>query len=481
MDYNQTPTQEEEGMNLEQILIYVKKILKKWWAILLCGILVAAIGLSVAIINDEPTYSSKIMFIASNRLNSMTAGGQSSADLSASVQLAESYRYVFKTTDLTTKVAQHCGYKNITAEDIKKFVTVDSVEETMIVYLTVTTTDADVSYSIAKTYQNLYGDAISAAFPNTTLTVIDPPLLATKPNTNNNKVVYPLLGFLVGVLLAVLVIILAIMSKDTIKSSDDIQKKLGLKQLGTVSRVHKKNKKNEKESVLITERQSGFAFIESFKLIRTKIEHLATRKHMKTFVVTSSAENEGKTTTAVNLALALAKNGKEVLLIDGDLRKPAVAKALNINAADDTGILGVVDGSKTLADSIKYSEKYNLYLLLCGQSHKDPSEMLSTQQTEEIIKYAKEEFDYVIVDTPPCSMVADTAILAGYTDAIVMVVRHDTASLRRIRRALDNLDNSGSEIIGCIYNGADGAGDRKAYTKKYGYGYGYGYESNSKK
>lgn len=479
MEYNNTPTtSQEEGMNLETVLIYMKKIFKKWWVILISALVFAAVGLSLAIVNDVPTYSSKIMFIANNRQLSTQVSGQSSSDLNASVQLAESFSYIFKTTDLSTKVAQNCGYKDITSQDIKKYVSVEAVPETMIIYLTVTTTDKDVSYAIAKTYQDFYADAIKKAFPSTTLTVIDPPLLATQPNANNDKVVYPLLGFLLGMLLAVFIMVMAIMAKDTIKSMDDLQKKLDLKILGTVNRVIKP-KKHEKESVLLTERTSGFGFIESFKLIRTKIEHLAARKKMKSFVVTSATENEGKTTTAVNLALALAKNGKEVLLIDGDLRKPAVAKSLGINAAGDTGILGVADGSKSLADSIKYSEKYNLYLLLSGQSFKDPSELLSTAQTEEIIQRAKEEFDYVIVDTPPSSMVADTAILAGYTDAIVMVVRQDTAPLRRIRRALDNLDNSGAEIIGCIYNDSSvGMRGVKSYNKKYGYG--YGYEESSK-
>ena len=474
MEYTSKTPQEEEGLKLETLLIYTKKILKKWWVILLSAVLVAAVGLSIAIVNDEPKYSSKIMFIANNRQLSTLTSGQSSSDLTASVQLAESFSYIFTTTDLATQVAQNCGYKDITASDIKSFVRVESVPETMIIYLTVTTTDADVSYSIAKTYQNFYNDAINKAFPSTTLTVIDPPLLPTRPDANNDKIMYPLLGFLLGALLAIFIMVMAIMGKDTIKSADDLQEKLGVKLLGSVNRVSKKEKKNEKESVLITDRSAGFTFIESFKLIRTKMEHLAARKKIKSFVVTSASENEGKTTTSVNLALALAKNGKEVLLIDGDLRKPAVAKTLGINASGDTGIIGVANGSKSLAESIKYSEKYNLYLLLSGENVQDPSEMLSSEQTEEIIKHAKTEFDYVIIDTPPCSMIADTSILAGYSDAIVMVVRQDTASLRRIRRALDNLDNSGAEVVGCIYNDASaGTRSMKSYEKKYNYGYSY--------
>ena len=314
MDYNSVSKKEEEGINLETVLIYAKKVAEHWWVVVVSAILLAAIGLSVALVRYVPTYSSQIMFIASNRQTSMIVSGQSSSDLSASVTLATSYQYVFTTTELATKVAQNCGYKDITAEQIKNFVSVQTVEDTAIVYLTVTTTNADLSYSVAKTYENLYEEAITAAFPSTTLTVIDPPLMPEEPNANRTTVLYTLAGFAAGLVLSVLGIVCAVVLKDTVKSSDDIQERLGLKVIGRVNRVinKSKNKKGEKSSILITDRKSGFAFIETFKLIRTKIDHISARKNMKAFVVTSTMENEGKTTTAVNIALALAKNGKEV-------------------------------------------------------------------------------------------------------------------------------------------------------------------------
>ena len=106
----------------------------------------------------------------------------------------------------------------------------------------------------------------------------------------------------------------------------------------------------------------------------------------------------------------------------------------------------------------------------------DPSELLSTPQAEEIIDRAKQEFDYVIIDTAPSGVLADASILAGFSDGIIMVIRQDVAPLRRIQRAMDNLNNSGTEIVGCIYNDASsGTHMARAYDKHYGYGYGYGH------
>lgn len=474
MDYNSVSKNEQDGINIEILLLYIRKILKKWWVVLLAAIVLATSGFAAAKLTYVPQYSSQIMFVAYNRNSSLVSSGQSSSDLNASVTLAGSYKYIFTTTELCTKVANNCGFKDISADDIKSFISVQSIEETMIVYLTVTTPNAELSEGIANAYMNYYEEAISNAFPSTQLNVIDPPMLATRPNANNNTKIYTAVGFLAGALLAVLVMVVAIIMKDAVLVSDDIRNKLGLKIIGNVNHVPVKNKKGEKNSILLTDRRSGFAFIESFKLIRTKLNHMLFRKGQKALVVTSTLENEGKTTTAINIALALAKNGKEVLLIDGDLRKPAVAKALSINATEDTGILGVVNGSKSLADSIKYSEKYNLYLLLNGKGILDPSEMLSTTQMEEIISSAKREFDYVVIDTAPCGVVADASILAAFSDAIVLVVRQDCAPMRRIKRAIENLDNSGTEIIGCIYNNVKSDSVGRRAGSKYGYGYGYG-------
>lgn len=474
MERNTAINTEKEGISVEDLLFYCKKLLKNWWVIALSAILLAAIGFTAASLTEVKKYSSAITFVASNKDASLVVSGQSSADLNASVTLASSYKYVFTTTELSQKVADNCGW-DVSAKEVKSFISVQPVEDTTIIYLTVTTTNPEVSYAIAKTYVQFYEEAITTAFPSTRLTMIDPPLLPEAPNANNNKLVYTALGFLAGAVLAALVIICTVAIKDTVKSSDDIKDKLNLKIIGSVNHASVKGRRGEKNSVLITDRRSGFVFIEAFKLIRTKLDHILLRKGQKVVVVTSTTENEGKTTTAVNVALALAKNGKEVLLIDGDLRKPAIAKSLNINANEDTGILGIVNGSRDLADSIKYSEKYNLYLLLSGKGIPEPSEMLSTAKMEEIIQTAKKEFDYVVIDTAPCGVVADASILAGFSDAIVMVIRQDTAPTRRIKRAMENLDNSGTEIIGCIYNDAKSVIGSSSVSRKYGYGYGYGY------
>ena len=468
MSYSSNEKKEhEDGVSLDNMLMYLKKLLNKWWLILLSAVVVALLGFIVAKATYVNEYSSRIMFIASNRDSAITVAGQSASDINASVSLAESFKYVFTTTELATNVANSCGYQ-VTAEQVKKFISVNSIENTSIIYLTVTTTDPKVSYGIAKAYVENYPGAIEKAFPNTRLAVIDPPLLTEKPNENNDALIYTILGFVLGFALSCFFIVLSVIIKDTIKSSDEVSEKLNVALLGSINKVNSKSKNDSKQGVLVTDKKTGFSFIESYKLVRTKIEYASAKKGYKTIVVSS--------TTATNIALSLAQNGKSVLLIDADLRKPAVAKTLGFAATDDEGICGIISGDKTLKESIKYSEKYQLFVLVSGKAVDNSSEILSSPKMEEIIESAKKEFDFVIIDTAPCGILADAAIVAGYADTSVIVIKQDCAPARKIKRAIDNIENSGIEILGCIYNNAERSfGKPSFYGKKSGYDYGYGY------
>lgn len=480
-------THAEESDNLDSVVIYLKKILQHWKIVVISAVVLAVLGFAVAKLTYTPSYSSKITFIANNKSSALAVSGQTQSDLNASATLAESFKYVFTTTELSKRVADNSGFKDISVSDIKNWVSIEAVEDTAIINLTVTTPNADVSYGIANAYVNNYESAINAAFPSTTLTVIDPPLLASTPDRDASAKIYTIVGFAAGLVISIFAIVLAVIAKDTVKTADDVKDKLGVDVIGMVTHVNRKKKKKGEDykPLLISDRRSGFPFIETFKIIRTKIEHTAQREKYKTFVVTSTAENEGKTTSAVNIALALAQNGKSVLLVDGDLRKPAVAKLLGINASDDGGVYGVINGEKTLAEAIKYSEKYNLFLLVSGKPVFDPSELLSTDAMSDIIKSAEKEFDYIIIDTAPCGVVADASILSSYADGILLVVRNDMVASRRIKRAVENLKNSGTKLVGCIYNDTESGMPKRfmsSYNKKYeyGYGYGYGYGSNQK-
>lgn len=489
MEYNEGNIPAEEGLDVQALMHYLKKIVQKWWVILICAVLCAAVGLAAAKITYVPMYTCTISFVVDNKREDTVTGGQSASDISAGIDLARSYQIIMtETNQLMKLVAEDSGY-NITGDEVKRMISSSLVEETPIIELSITSSDPEVSYAVAVSYLNNYSTITDETYKSTRAIVFDPPVMPSNPNTDRTAVLYPIAGFLLGAFAAAAFICLKVLIKDAVKSDEDIVNKLGSKLLASI--VHVESGKNKKKAapgekkMLITDRRTDFMFVESFKVIRTKLENIARRQNYKVFIFTSADENEGKTTAAVNTALSLAKGGKSVLLIDADLRKPAVYKALNVPAANELGLAGVVKGDKSLNDSIKYFEKDNIFLLLTSTPIPDSAEILSAEETEGIIDTVREEFDYIIIDTPPGGIVADASIIAQYADACVMVVRYDRSSIRRIRGTMEDIMSSGTEVIGCIYNDTESSTasrslrSGKKAKRGYGYGYGYGYGHTS--
>ena len=398
MEYNAKNTQTNEGIDFQSIAQYAIRLLQKWWAILLSAVICASVGFVVAKLTYVPKYTSTMRFVIDNKGENTQAVSTSSSDITAGISLAKNYQYIMtETNSLMNLVAENCGYelngKALTGANVKGMIKSTLVEDTAIIAISVTSTDPDVSYAVAKSYVNNYAVITDKAYQNTKAILIDEPVKATKANADNSTFLYTLLGFFAGAGVVALAICIIIFVKDTVKVPDDVTNKLGQKIIGSV--VHLK-KSSEDKSLLITDKKTGFMFIESFKLIRTKLENIAKRHDYKMFVFTSAMANEGKTTVATNTALALAKTGKSVLLIDADLRKPSVCKELGISATDDLGLPGVVTGERTLSDSIKYFEKFNLFLLVTNQPIAESAELLSADEMSGVMSAIREEFDYVI-------------------------------------------------------------------------------------
>lgn len=482
MDYNyRDASNDERGLTLAQLMQYVTRILQKWWLVAICAVICAVLGFIIATVTYEPSYSTTIRFAIDNKSENTVSSGQTSSDINAGILLARNYKKIMTDSDtLMRDVANGSGY-DITGPDVKSMISASLGDDQSIIELTFTTNNPDLTYALATSYVNNYSKTTERAYQSTRANIYDEPVKPTKPNGDNSKIVYALLGFILGAGVVVFGICISIVAKDTLKSSDDISGKLNSKLLGQIIHIKKSDKITK--NILISDKKTGFMFIESFKIIRTKLESISKRHGYKVFIFTSAYENEGKTTVSTNTALSLAKNGKSVLLIDADLRKPSVFKTLGVSATNETGLAGVIRGEKSLSESIKYFEKFNLFLLITSQPVADSAELLSSESMEEIISAVKNEFDYVIIDTPPGAVVADASIIAQYADACVMVVRNDHTPARKVKKTIDDIAGVGTEVVGCIFNDsetgtANGLMNRSRHRHSYGYGYGgysYGY------
>lgn len=466
------------------ILAFLKELSRKLWLVAIIGLVGAAIGGVIGEATKVETYSSTVSFV----VNSATESGQtSSGEINAQINMAGTFSYILSSRALKTAVVEKCPEK-VSYGTVDRSISVRVVSSTNVIVMSVTTGDPKISYDIASTVVDVYGDIVSERYPNAKLTLCDEPVLSTSPNSNKSAASLAMMVGFIAAGACCVVLFIMFLVKDTAKTADELGEKLDIHILGSVQQVTNKNK--TAKGLLVTDRKNGFSFIETYKAIRTKIENNSARTGNKVFLVTSACENEGKTTACVNIALSLAQNGKNVLIIDADLRKPSVYKILSLHDTGE-GLSDVIEGKIELVRAIKKVSAFNVCVLADQKCVNNPSELLSTDRMESIIDEVRKAFDYVLIDTAPASVVTDTSVIAGFVDAAIVVVREDFAPYSRIRMSIEDIDSNGAEIIGCIFN-VDSSNLSKSsrygrryghYGKKgkYGYGpYGYGYGQSSK-
>lgn len=215
--------------------------------------------------------------------------------------------------------------------------------------------------------------------------------------------------------------------------------------------------------MFILEKDPKSIAAESYRTLRTNIQYSSFDKEYKIIMVTSSEPGEGKSTIAGNLALSFAQDGKRVLLIDCDLRKPSLHKKFKISNL--VGLSDVLIGKEDLKTALhRYNE--NLVVLTSGKLPPNPSEMLSSKAMSNLLEELKNVFDYIILDTPPVQAVTDSQILSTKADGTILVIRAEKTKKDSVQNALGLLKKVNANIIGTVLNGIESS--RNKYYYYYG-------------
>lgn len=215
-------------------------------------------------------------------------------------------------------------------------------------------------------------------------------------------------------------------------------------------------------------------YTEAYKSLRTNLSFVSLDKEYKKILVTSSIPKEGKTGFSINLAISLAEDGKKVLLIDCDLRKPMVYKYLQLQR--NRGLTNLITGYRS-GNIIQRIQHFGIDFLDAGVTPPNPVELLGSSAMKEIVSGFETCYDYLIFDTPPVGIVTDAAVLSMITDGVIFVVRQKFAALDQIRLAKANLDAVQAHIIGSVLNDYDVSGTVKKGGYYYNYAYDYKYKS----
>lgn len=314
---------------------------------------------------------------------------------------------------------------------------------------------------------NLVGDEAQGRIEVLETAVANPSPVYPKPATN-----LPL-GLAAGLLFGVGLVFLQESLDRTLKSREEVERALGLPVLGVVHRVGARRggrSRGAPEERFLVRSDGGWSpELEDFRTLRTNLRFARPEGENRIVLVTSTAPQEGKTTIATNLAIVSAHAGEKVLLVDADLRRPAVHQALAIkNGVGLTNLLVERQGAPE-GEALIPTAWPNLTVITAGAFAPNPPDLLESARCAELIAAWKKRYDRVIIDSPPQSSVIDPSILAPVVDGVLLVVSAGRIEAERARLSRRMLANAGARFYGAVVNHLSRSDDR------YGYGYGYPY------
>lgn len=346
----------------------------------------------------------------------------------------------------------------------------DVTPETVNLLIRVTDASASEAQRIAQGYAEHMQDLVAeletpvgAKTPVLKATVVDPASLTEDP-ISPQPVRNLGLGLFAGLILGAGLAVLRELLDTSIKSVDDVAASTEAPLLGNIA-----FDPSARATPLITSLDSHAPRVEAFRVLRTNIQFIDVDTQNKVFVVTSALPEEGKTTTAVNLAISLAQSGRRTLLIECDLRRPRATAALDLDNA--VGVTTVLVGKVALRDAIQTHQPTALDVLGSGATPPNPAELLQSRAMADLLASVREQYDVVIIDAPPLLPVTDAALIASQSDGAILVLRWGKTTREQFSSSIDRLTQVGSQPVGIVMNMVPSRRNSSAY----GYGYGYGY------
>ena len=312
--------------------------------------------------------------------------------------------------------------------------------------------------------QKLKEAGVTAGLKSNNFRIVDtarPPTGPIEPNIPRNLMFAVVLGLGSGVGLAFLLEGL----DSTVRTTEQAQMISGLASLGMIPLGSKSAREGpnpkrlviatSKEAVeLVTQVRPQSQMAESYRALRTSLLLSNLGAPPKVIMVTSALPQEGKTTTSINCAVVLAQKGVRVLLIDADLRRPSIHKTLGMGP--HSGLSNVLTGSTTTEQAITRTTILpNLFVLAAGTPPPNPAELLASTNMRDLLAQLREQYDHIVIDTPPSLSVTDAVVLSPRADAVVLVIRSGQTTKQALRRSRDVLTQVSANVVGVLLNAVD--------------------------
>ena len=424
------------------------RILRRNWALITAATLLVGLAALILSLTTAPTYAAQTkLFVATQSSGSIADLQQGNTFTQARVQ---SYAETATTPSVLQPVVDSLAL-GITAAELSE--NVEAIADPTTVLLTINASSespveaAAIAQAVAESLVNTVRDLEStneAAASPVKLSVVTPATAPQSPAAPNIAV-NTVLGLIVGLLVGLGTAIVRSMTDTRVRSEGDIRRISDIPVLGGIT-----FDKDAAKKPLLTQVPTQSPRSESFRQIRTNLQFAHVGRASKAILVTSSLPGEGKSTTATNLALALAQGGQSVVLIDADLRRPRVDQYLGLER--DAGLTTALIGRAKVEDLLQPWGSDELYVLTSGQIPPNPSELLGSEAMKTLISELEDSYDAVIIDAPPLLPVTDAAVLARQVGGVVLVVGSSKVKLPDLEKSLSNLEMVDADILGVVIN-----------------------------
>lgn len=455
-------------MNLQDFI----KLLRSRWVTVCLTTLVAVLAALAYTLLSTPLYQ------ASTRLFvSATTSGASATDLYQGNRLSQdrvlSYTELLMGETLAQRTIDKLGI-NMSAGELRAHIKASAKADTVLIDVGV----VDKSPVEARDIANALSDEFvimvreletpeDGSRPDARVVVEQRASLPTTPvSPKPTRNLLGGLGF--GLLFGIGVALLRDLLDNTVKARESVEEITGVGLVGTIPL----DKDRRKEPAIpFDSNNSGIA--EAFRKLRTNLQFLSVDNPPHVIVVTSSLPSEGKSTTAINIALALAEAEHNVVLVDGDMRRPMLANYLHL--VGSVGFSTVLSGSASLSEVLQKTTYPGLTVLTSGPTPPNPSELLGSLAAKKVLSDLRAQFDYVIVDSSPLLAVTDAAILAAGADGVLIMARFAQTKREQLTHAVGNLKDVDARLLGAVLTMMPTRGNG-SYSYSYSYSY-YGHDS----
>lgn len=431
-----------------------------WLVIVLCAV-VGLVGGRALATTAAPEYTADAEVFVT--VTGGTTTGEVAQSTNYSQQQARNFSAVATRQVVLQRVIDELDL-DLTVGQLRSMVSTSVPLNTTVIAISVVASSPTQAAAIA----NEVASGLAEVVPELTPSVDDEPTVrleiiesATPPSqpSSPNSALYSFMGLLAGLLAAAVVVVLRGIVRARVRTKEQVVEVTGATVIGSISQ-----NRGAARNPMALSSDSQSLRAEEYRQLRANLRFLQVGEQHKVFVVTSSIPSEGKSSTAANLAAALAASGHSVCLVEADLRRPSIADILDL--PEGIGVTSVLMGDSSLDESLLEWGTDGLKVLLAGDIPPNPSELLESEATTVLMEQLRARFDTIIVDSPPLNPVADAAVLARQFGGVVLVVGAKRVRMNELKRAMERLEAVGAPIAGAVLNLASAS---EAGTYRYGY------------